>query len=158
MLQVVQCENLHLDPAEVETYLHLQKVARPRTERRVGDKVCFHLLNFMDQYEIKGRSPRRTLIQSWPDLGQCPSSRGGLLLQPEQVEAHGPIALPNARLRQLQADTVERGAFEVADSAGFALLQTAGSVFPIRTPESPTKRPIFFRGGSFREPSRRFEL
>lgn len=115
MLQVVPCENLHLDPAEVETYLHLQKVARLLEQSDVLEywKSAPYLLNFMDQYEIKDAFHDALESELARPLANALQSGEGLLLQPEQVEAYGPIAPLNARLRQLQADTIERGVWKL---------------------------------------------
>jgi hypothetical protein len=115
MLQVVPCDQMHLDPAEVETYLHLQKVARLLEQ---GDLVEYwksapYLLNFMDNYEIKDAFHDALDSELARPLGSALKVSEGLLLQPEQVEAYAAITAHNGRLRQLQADTIETGAWKL---------------------------------------------
>ena len=115
MLEIIPCEKMHLDAAEVETYLHLQKVARLLGQSDVLEywKSAPYLLNFMDHYEIKDALDVALESELARPLANALQAGGGLLLQPEQVEAYGLIVPLNARLRQLQADTIERGAWKL---------------------------------------------
>lgn len=93
MLQVVPCDRMHLDAAEVETYLHLQKVARLLKQ---GDLIEYwksapYLLNFMDNYEIKDAFQEALDSDLARPLASALKASEGLLLQPEQVVAYAAI-------------------------------------------------------------------
>jgi len=145
MLQVVPCENLHLDPAEVETYLHLQKVARLLGQSDVLEywKSAPYLLNFMDQYEIKDALHDALDSELARPLANALQAGEGLLLQPDHLEAYGPIAPLNARLRQLQSDTIERGAWKLLWIPPALPYYTLGGPFSDPALKNFTKRLIF---------------
>jgi hypothetical protein len=115
MLEIIPCAQMHLDSAEVETYLHLQKVARLLEQSDVLEywKSAPYLLNFMDQYEIKDAFQEALGTDLARPLSNALQAGAGLLLSPEHVEGYGSIAPLNARLRQLQADTIEPGAWKL---------------------------------------------
>ena len=115
MLEIIPCAQMHLDSAEVETYLHLQKVARLLEQSDVLEywKSAPYLLNFMDQYEIKDAFQEALGTDLDRPLSNALQAGVGLLLSPEHVEGYGSIAPLNARLRQLQADTIEPGAWKL---------------------------------------------
>ena len=106
-------------------------------------KSAPYLLNFMDQYEIKDALHDALDSELARPLANALQAGEGLLLQPEHLEAYGPIAPLNARLRQLQADTIERGAWKLLWIPPALPYYKLGGPFSNPALQNFTKRLIF---------------
>jgi hypothetical protein len=145
MLQVVPCEHLQLDPAEVETYLHLQKVSRLLEQ---GDMVEYwksapYLLNFMDNYEVKDAFHDALESDLARPLTNALKAGDGLLLQPDEVEQYATIPAQNGRLRQLLADTIDSGAWKLLWIPPSLPYYQLGGAFAGNGVQNFTKRLVF---------------
>lgn len=115
MLQVIPSGQLQLRVSEVESYLQLQRVARVLRQTDLMEywKSAPYLLNFMDHYEVKAAFNETLESDAARPLTNALQSSSSLLLNPDGLEGYSEIDPNNARLRHLQADTIDRGVWKL---------------------------------------------
>ena len=145
MLQVIPSGQLTLRSSEVGSYLRLQKIARVLQQGDLLEywKSAPYLLNFMDGYEIKVRFDEALESGEAGPLIDALQSSSGLLLNPDEVEVYAEVDPNNARLRHLQSDTIDRGAWKLLWVPPALPYYRLGSPFDEPNLKNFTKRLVF---------------
>jgi len=149
MLREVPASRVELTPADVRTFLGLQRVGHALGQPSVVGywKSAPYPLNFMDQYRLK-----QELCDGLhrPEVVEELAAARGLLLRWHQISRYEPVEPSNPRLRALIQDMTDQhawellwvppcapyydltGAFKAAKEAGFTkrLLFSAWTVVP----------------------------
>lgn len=112
MLSEVRSDAVTLEPADVDGFIGLQKVARALQQPDILEywKSASYLLSFMDDYKLKEEFSRQVAKgDAARPLAQALAQHPGLLLNSDDVGAYRRIDPANGRLRALSADTLDRG-------------------------------------------------
>lgn len=112
MLSEVRSDAVTLEPADVDGFIGMQKVARALQQPDILEywKSASYLLSFMDDYKLKEEFSRQVAKgDSARPLAQALAQHPGLLINSDDVDAYRRIDPANGRLRALSADTLDRG-------------------------------------------------
>ncbi len=145
MLHHVPASNLRLEPGEVSTYLHLQKLARTLSQNDTIEywKSAPYLLNFMDGYELKVAFEEALGTTDQSVLRSTLQESQGVLLSPEDVVAYREIDPGNGRLRAMAEDVIHNGLWKTLWLPPCLPYYQLGEPFSAKPVTSFTKRLVF---------------
>ena len=107
---------LELQPTELEAYLSYQSVAEKLGERDVVEywKSAPYLINFLEGYKLRDRLRE---AQDDPELGpalaKILATSSSFTLSQRKIKAFGPVQARHTRLRAIQRQCVENGAWRM---------------------------------------------
>lgn len=144
MLVEVPQSSSRLEPQDVESYVHLYKVAQILEQ---GDSLEYwksapYLLNFMENYDLK-RSFNRVLSANSSELAVALRNSQSLLLPVSQVKKYKEIDPCNPRLRSLVADLIDSGMWKLLWMPPALPYYQLNGVYADVNPVATTKRLVF---------------
>jgi hypothetical protein len=132
-----------LQDSDVSSFLDLKRVARAINYSDVTEfwKSAPYVLNFMDDYLLKQQFKAEVEKKS-AHLTDAVRASNSLLLRPEDIDAYRRIDPANARLRALEADTIDREMWRVLWMPPSLPYYRVGGPFADAPPDL-TKRLVF---------------
>lgn len=144
MLVEVPQSSSRLEPQDVESYVHLYKIAQILEQ---GDSLEYwksapYLLNFMENYDLK-RSFNKALSTNSSELAITLRNSQNLLLPVAQVKKYKEIDPCNPRLRSLVADSIDSGMWKLLWLPPALPYYQLNGVYANVNPVAMTKRLVF---------------
>lgn len=146
MLQDVQSKHLTLEANDVTAYLGLQQIARLLKQPDTIEywKSAPYLLNFMDDYEIKGAFRNALNVpELQEEVAKLIDANSCALLPWSDIAAYRQIDPANARLRDLLNGTIGAGAWRLLWVPPSLPYYRASGVFADASTSHFTKRLVF---------------
>ncbi|RQW99843.1 helicase C-terminal domain-containing protein [Micromonospora inaquosa] len=132
-----------LDASDVRSYVAMRKIAKTVGAPMTVEywKSAPYFLNFLDGYQLGDKVRAALGAQPHPEVRTLLAS--AQLLDAEAISRREPVALGNSRLRQLAADTVDRGWWQLLWLPPSLPYHALGEPFATAAREGITKRLLF---------------